>query len=49
MRLISAGHFVGNTDLAAGAHRLAVTAPRLTPPTSTTFQFKLRAGSGTGG
>ena len=49
MRLISAGHFVGNTDLAAGAHRLAVTAPRLTPPSSTTFQFKLRAGSGTGG
>jgi copper transport protein len=48
MRLISAGHFVGNTDLAAGAHRLTVTAPRLSPPVSTTFQFKIRAETGAG-
>jgi hypothetical protein len=49
LRLISAGHFVGNTDLAAGAYRLDVKAPTLSPPVSTTFQFKLRAGGGPGG
>jgi len=49
MRLISAGHFVGNVDLAAGAYRLDVTAPSPAPPIATTFQFKLRAGSGAGG
>ncbi len=49
MRLISAGHFVGDTDVPAGPHRLVVTAPKLSPPLSTTFQFKLRPGSGAGG
>ena len=49
MRLISPGHFVGSTDLAAGAYRLDVAAPSLSPPVSTSFQFKLRAGSGAGG
>jgi copper transport protein len=49
MRLISAGHFVGNTDLAAGAYRLDVNAPTVSPPIATSFQFKLRAGSGAGG
>jgi copper transport protein len=49
MRLISAGHFVGNADLAAGAYRLDIKAPMLSPPVTTTFQFKLRPGSGAGG
>jgi copper transport protein len=49
VRLISAGHFVGDTTIPAGAHRLVVTAPKLSPPITTTFQFKLRAGSGAGG
>ncbi len=49
MRLISPGHFVGDTTVPAGPHRLSVTAPKLSPPISTTFQFKLRAGSAAGG
>ncbi|HEV7535182.1 MAG TPA: CopD family protein, partial [Acidimicrobiia bacterium] len=49
LRLISTGHFVGNADLAAGAYRLDVRAPTVSPPISTTFQFKLRAGAGVGG
>jgi len=49
MRLISAGHFVGDTTIPAGPHRLAVTATKVSPPITTTFQFKLRAGSGAGG
>jgi copper transport protein len=49
MRLISAGHFVGDVTLAAGAYRLDVRAPHLSPPLSTTFSFKIRAGSGTAG
>jgi copper transport protein len=48
LRLISAGHFVGNLDLAAGAYRLDVRAPTV-PPIATTFQFKLRAGGPAGG
>jgi copper transport protein len=49
MRLISTGHFVGDTDLAAGTYRLDAQAPRLSPPIATTFQFKLRTGQGAGG
>jgi copper transport protein len=49
MRLISAGHFVGNLDLAARAYRLAVTTAPPSPTLSTTFSFKLRAGQGVGG
>ena len=43
LRLISPGHFVADTDLAAGRYRLDVRAP-LSPPLSTTFQFTIRAG-----
>ena len=46
MRLISPGHFVANTELAAGAYRLAVNSAAPVPPVATTFQFKLRSGSG---
>jgi copper transport protein len=46
MRLISAGHFVGNLDLAAGPYRLAVNTAPPSPALSTTFSFKLRAGQG---
>jgi len=49
MRLISAGHFVGNLDLAAGPYRLAVTTAAPSPALSTTFSFKLRAGEGVPG
>jgi copper transport protein len=49
LRLISAGHFVGNLDLAAGAYKLDVRAPMVSPPIATTFQFKLRAGATAGG
>ena len=49
LRLISAGHFVGDTDLAAGAYRLDVKAPTPSAPIATTFQFKVRAGAGAGG
>jgi copper transport protein len=49
MRLISAGHFVGNSDLAAGPYRLEVNASGPSSPMTTTFSFKLRAGAGTGG
>ena len=48
MRLIPPGHYVGSVDLAAGAHRLTVTAPKLSPPVSTTFSFKVRAATGAG-
>ncbi|MCA1846273.1 MAG: hypothetical protein LC792_24375 [Actinobacteria bacterium] len=43
MRLLSAGHFVGDVTLAAGSYRLDVRAPNLSPPLSTTFSFKIRA------
>jgi copper transport protein len=49
MRLISAGHFVGNLDLAAGPYRLAVITAAPSPALSTTFSFKLRAGQGVPG
>jgi hypothetical protein len=49
MRLISAGHFVGDVTLAAGPYRLDVQAPKLSPPVSTTFSFKIRATAGAGG
>jgi copper transport protein len=49
MRLISSGHFVGDVTLAAGPYRLDVQAPKLSPPLSTTFSFKIRAGAGAGG
>jgi len=49
MRLISAGHFVGDVTLAAGSYRLDVQAPKLSPPVPTTFSFKIRAATGTGG
>ncbi|MCA1846580.1 MAG: hypothetical protein LC792_25965, partial [Actinobacteria bacterium] len=49
MRLISAGHFVGDVDLAAGPHRLAVNPAAPSPSLSTTFSFKLRAGEGAPG
>jgi copper transport protein len=42
LRLISTGHFVANTDLTAGAQRLAVDVPSVSPPLATTFTFKLR-------
>ncbi|HVW30981.1 MAG TPA: copper resistance protein CopC [Acidimicrobiia bacterium] len=43
LRLISPGHFVADTDLAAGRYRLDVSAP-LSPPVATTFEFTIRAG-----
>jgi copper transport protein len=49
VRLISPGHFVGNSDLAAGAYRLAVDTTAPSPALSTAFSFKLRAGQGAGG
>jgi copper transport protein len=49
MRLISAGHFVGNVDLAAGGYRLAVDTASPSPALSTSFSFKLRAGQGVRG
>ena len=49
MRLISAGHFVGTVTLSAGSYRLAVQAPNLSPPVSTTFSFKIRSPSGAAG
>jgi copper transport protein len=49
LRLISAGHFVGDVRLAAGGYRLDVRAPGLSPPLSTTFSFKIRGGSGAAG
>ena len=49
MRLISAGHFVGDVSAAAGPYRLDVQAPKLVPPVATTFSFKIRAGPGAGG
>ncbi|HYT38829.1 MAG TPA: hypothetical protein VEN99_04925, partial [Acidimicrobiia bacterium] len=49
LRLISAGHFVGDTALPAGSYRLDVRAPSPSTPIATTFQFKLRAGAGAGG
>ena len=49
MRLISTGHFVGQTDLAAGRYRLAVDVPAVSPSLSTSFSFRLRAGPGGGG
>ena len=45
LRLISAGHFVGDVKLAAGSYRLDVRAPNLSPPLATTFSFKIRAGA----
>jgi copper transport protein len=47
MRLLSAGHFVGEVSLAAGSYRLEARAPSLSPPLTTTFSFKIRAGRGT--
>jgi copper transport protein len=49
MKLISAGHFVANSDLAAGAYRLAVQTTAPSPALSVSFQFKLRAGPGGSG
>jgi copper transport protein len=49
LRLISAGHFVGDVALAAGAYRLDVQAPKLAPPVATTFSFKIRSGTGAAG
>jgi copper transport protein len=49
MKLISAGHFVANSDLAAGAYRLAVETAAPSPTLSVGFQFKLRTGPGGGG
>jgi copper transport protein len=49
MRLISAGHFVGNLDLAAGPYRLAVNTAAPSPALSAAFSFKLRAGQGVPG
>jgi copper transport protein len=49
LRLISPGHFVGNANLAAAPYRLDVRAPSLSPPVSTTFEFKIRAGAAAGG
>ena len=49
MRLIAAGHFVANLDIAAGAHRLGVTTAPPSPSLTTTFSFKLRAGRGAPG
>ena len=46
MRLISSGHFVGDVTLAAGPYRIDVQAPKLSPPLSTSFSFKIRAGAG---
>jgi hypothetical protein len=45
MRLISPGHFVGDTTLAApGRYRLTVTGGTGTSNASTTFSFNLRRG-----
>jgi copper transport protein len=44
LRLISTGHFVANTVLPAGAHRLVVEVPSASPPLDTAFSFKLRDG-----
>ena len=49
MRLISGGHFVGRHDLAADRYRVAIDVPTVSPPVSTTFRFKLRAGPAAGG
>ena len=49
LRLLSAGHFVGEQDLAAGRYRLVVEAGGLSPPLSATFEFRLRARSAGGG
>lgn len=46
MKLISPGHFVANHDLAAGLYRLTVETAAPSPALSTTFRFRLRAGSG---
>jgi copper transport protein len=48
LRLISTGHFVANTDLEAGDHRLAVGVSAVSPPLATSFSFKLRAGGEAG-
>jgi hypothetical protein len=48
MKLISPGHFVANSDLAAGAYRLAVETAVPSPVLATSFGFRLRAGSGGG-
>lgn len=45
MKLISPGHFVANSDLAAGAYRLAVETAAPSPALSTSFRFRLRAGA----
>jgi copper transport protein len=49
LRLISTGHFVANTELAAGAHRLAIDVPTASPPLTTAFSFKLRGNGAPGG
>lgn len=49
MKLISPGHFVANSELAAGAYRLVVEAAAPSPALSTSFEFKLRGGSGGSG
>ena len=49
MRLIAAGHFVANLELAAGAYRVAVDTAAPSPTLSTTFSFRLRAGQGVRG
>ncbi|HET9443568.1 MAG TPA: CopD family protein, partial [Acidimicrobiales bacterium] len=46
MRLISPGHFVVRRDLPPGRYRLAVDVAAVAPPLSTTFEFRVRAGSG---
>jgi hypothetical protein len=46
MKLISPGHFVANGELAAGTYRLTVETAAPSPALSTSFRFKLRAGSG---
>jgi copper transport protein len=44
LRLIATGHFVANTVLPAGAQRLVVDVPSVSPPLAATFSFKLRDG-----
>ena len=44
LRLISTGHFVVNTALSSGPHRLVVDVPSVSPALATTFSFKLRDG-----
>ena len=44
LRLLSTGHFVANAVLPAGAHRLVVDVPSVSPPLVTTFSFKVRDG-----